>query len=111
MTAMERPSGDQRGAKTGSEPDTRESLRVLRSKTWTNIFSGWRLSLLLKASAPPSGDQEGSVSRDWAEVIGWGELPSADIRKTFQGFPGLAAEKAMVLPSGDQWGREARWGG
>jgi hypothetical protein len=31
-----------------------------------------------------------------------GEPPSGEMKKTFQCFPGFAAEKAMVLPSGDQ---------
>jgi hypothetical protein len=66
------------------------------------MFSGWRLSLLLKASVAPSGDQVGSVSRVSVEVMGSGEPPSAKMTKTFQGFPGVAAEKAMVLPLGDQ---------
>src|SRR6266851_4252779 len=69
--------------------------------------SGLKLSLLAKPSVVPSGDQEGSFSSDCAEVIATGEPPSAEMKKIFQGLPGVSATKAMVFPSGDQWGRVA----
>jgi len=35
-------------------------------------------------------------------VMGSGDPPCGEIRAIFQGFPGIAAAKAIVLPSGDQ---------
>ena len=97
---MERPSGDQRGPKTGSEPGRREIWRLFKSNSWTNMVSGWRLSLLLKAKVVPSRDQVGSVSKSLRRSDGLRRAPIGGDDEDFPGFSRLGCAEGDGLAIG-----------
>src|SRR5262249_7488934 len=82
-----------------SDPGNGVCLRVCTSSNKTRPGSAYSP----KTSDFPSGDQEGVISPRprLPSVSGSGFPPSRDMRNIWNGLPGMPAEKAIWLPSGD----------
>src|SRR5207245_9507570 len=107
--AIYRPSGDQRGLNSPSDPGTVTVLCVFKStiRIFKPSVSCTKYPNIMRV---PSDDQLASIWFRLSGRISSALEPSGEITEIFNGLPGCMLAYAICFPSGDQCGNAARSG-